>query len=115
MAEDFPRTVDEITHAWLSTVLGRTVTGYETAFLEGGVLSDAFKLYAITYDGEGDDAPFSVVVKLASRVQDLPGLQLHELKGDREGPWAVKVSGNWRVTFVFRGEDVELVDYEDYH
>jgi hypothetical protein len=73
MAEDFPRTVDEITHAWLSTVLGRTVTRYETAFLEGGVLSDAFKLYAITYDGEGDHAPSSVVVKLASRVQDLRG------------------------------------------
>jgi toxin HigB-1 len=51
------------------------------------------------------------------RPQDmnLPGLQLHELKGDRQGTWAVKVSGNWRVTFVFRGEDAELVDYEDYH
>ncbi len=51
------------------------------------------------------------------RPQDmnLPGLQLHELKGDREGTWAVKVSGNWRVTFVFHGEDAELVDYEDYH
>ena len=53
----------------------------------------------------------------STRPQDmnLPGLQLHELKGDREGTWAVKVSGNWRVTFVFRGEDAELVDYEDYH
>jgi toxin HigB-1 len=53
----------------------------------------------------------------STRLQDmnLPGLQLHELKGEREGTWAVKVSGNWRVTFVFRGEDVELVDYEDYH
>ncbi len=73
MAEDFPRKVDEITHAWLSSVLGKTVTGYKTAFLEGGVPSDAFKLYAITYDGEGDNAPSSVVVKLASRVQDLRG------------------------------------------
>ncbi|MEK8016968.1 MAG: type II toxin-antitoxin system RelE/ParE family toxin, partial [Candidatus Parabeggiatoa sp.] len=26
---------------------------------------------------------------------DLPGLMLHELKGDRFGIWAVKVSGNW--------------------
>jgi toxin HigB-1 len=29
--------------------------------------------------------------------------------------WAVKVSGNWRVTFRFAGGDVEQVNYEDYH
>ncbi|MBM3947378.1 MAG: peptidase [SAR202 cluster bacterium] len=53
----------------------------------------------------------------STRPQDLslPGLDLHELKGARRGTWAVKVSGNWRVTFVFRGKDVESVDYEDYH
>ena len=49
------------------------------------------------------------------RDMNLPGLGLHELKGDRQGTWAVKVSGNWRITFVFRGEDAESVDYEDYH
>lgn len=46
---------------------------------------------------------------------DLPGLRLHELKGDRIGTYAVNVSGNWRITFQFSGEDVEVVDYEDYH
>ena len=46
---------------------------------------------------------------------DLPGLVLHELKGPRKGVWAVKVSGNWRVTFRFMGHDVEMVNYEDYH
>jgi len=53
----------------------------------------------------------------STRPQDmhLPGLDLHELTGDRQGTWAVKISGNWRVTFVFRGEDAESVDYEDYH
>ena len=45
----------------------------------------------------------------------LPGLNLHELSGDREGYWAVKISGNWRVTFRFVGEDADSVDYEDYH
>jgi toxin HigB-1 len=45
----------------------------------------------------------------------LPGLDLHELKGTRKGTWAVKVSGNWRVTFGFAGKDAQLVDYEDYH
>ena len=46
---------------------------------------------------------------------DLPGLGLHELKGRRKGAWAVKVSGNWRVTFCFEGSDAEKVNYEDYH
>ncbi|WP_394766587.1 type II toxin-antitoxin system RelE/ParE family toxin [uncultured Paludibaculum sp.] len=45
----------------------------------------------------------------------LPGVDLHELSGKRKGTWAVKVSGNWRVTFICAGKDVEPVDYEDYH
>jgi proteic killer suppression protein len=28
---------------------------------------------------------------------------------------AVSVSGNWRLTFKFEGEDAVLVDYQDYH
>ena len=28
---------------------------------------------------------------------------------------SVRVSGNWRITFVFAGTDADLVDYEDYH
>jgi proteic killer suppression protein len=46
---------------------------------------------------------------------NLPGLDLHPLKGVRRGHWAVKVSGSWRVTFHFAGKDIEDVDYEDYH
>lgn len=46
---------------------------------------------------------------------DLPGLALHALKGKRKGVWAVKVSGNWRVTFHFVGREAEKVNYEDYH
>jgi len=49
------------------------------------------------------------------RDMNLPGLDLHPLKGDQRGRWAVKVSGNWRITFAFLGKDVEKVDYEDYH
>lgn len=49
------------------------------------------------------------------RDMDLPGLRLHPLKGDRRGTWAVSVSGSWRVTFEFVGQDVDRVDYEDYH
>jgi toxin HigB-1 len=45
----------------------------------------------------------------------LPGLDLHPLKGNQRGRWAVSVSGNWRITFGFVGKDVDAVDYEDYH
>nr|WP_298411902.1 type II toxin-antitoxin system RelE/ParE family toxin [uncultured Halomonas sp.] len=50
-----------------------------------------------------------------ARDMDLPGLRLHELKGDRLGMWSVTVSGNWRVTFCFDNGDAEAVNYEDYH
>ncbi|WP_404360519.1 type II toxin-antitoxin system RelE/ParE family toxin [Methylotuvimicrobium sp. KM1] len=54
-------------------------------------------------------------VSIAPKDMDLPGLRLHELSGNRSGTWSVTVSGNWRVTFRFEGEDVEVVNYEDYH
>jgi toxin HigB-1 len=44
-----------------------------------------------------------------------PGWVLHPLHGDLRGHWSIKVSGNWRVTFAFDGEDAILVDYQDYH
>ena len=46
---------------------------------------------------------------------DLPGWRLHRLQGDRQRRWAVSVSGNWRLTFAFDGEDAVDVDLEDYH
>ena len=49
------------------------------------------------------------------RDLNLPGLDLHELQGARKGTWALRVSGNWRITFGFLGKDAESVDCEDYH
>jgi len=46
---------------------------------------------------------------------DLPGLDLHPLRGDRKGTWAVKISGNWRMTFRMKNGDAFDLDYEDYH
>ncbi len=45
----------------------------------------------------------------------LPGLDLHPLKSERKGTWAVSVRGNWRITFAVSGPDVVNVDYEAYH
>ncbi len=46
---------------------------------------------------------------------NLPGLNLHELKGNRKGTWAVTISGNWRITFQLQNGDAFEVNYEDYH
>ena len=51
----------------------------------------------------------------SARDMAAPGWDLHSLAGDLRGHWAIKVSGNWRVTFTFDGEDAILVDYLDYH
>ena len=46
---------------------------------------------------------------------NLPGLGLHALTGDLAGYYAVRVSGNWRVTFRFEDGDATDIDYVDYH
>jgi len=46
---------------------------------------------------------------------NLPGYRLHPLKGERKGQWAVRVSGNWRLVFRFKGENATDVDLVDYH
>jgi proteic killer suppression protein len=57
----------------------------------------------------------SLNVSAGPSGMNLPGYRLHRLKGDREGQWAVSVSGNWRMVFVFEGEDATDVDLVDYH
>ena len=50
------------------------------------------------------------------RDMDLPGYDLHQLKGDRKGTFAAKVSGNWRLTFRFDSDGHAVdVNLEDYH
>jgi proteic killer suppression protein len=46
---------------------------------------------------------------------NIPGWNLHPLKGKLENHWSVSVSGNWRLTFMFEDGDAVLVDYQDYH
>lgn len=62
-------------------------------------------------------APELTALDVASRPEDMnaPGNDLHQLKGNLAGHWSVSVSGNWRLTFLFEGEDTVLVDYQDYH
>jgi len=46
---------------------------------------------------------------------NLPGWRLHPLARRLAGHWSVTVSGNWRLTFSFEGQDATFVDYQDYH
>ena len=55
----------------------------------------------------------------ATCARDLEGVDgFHPLRGDRAGTYAMKVSGNWRLTFRFENGDAGAildVDFEDYH
>ena len=46
---------------------------------------------------------------------DVPGFNLHSLKGGYQGYWAVKVTGNWRIVWRFEDGDATDVDLIDYH
>lgn len=52
----------------------------------------------------------------ARQVDDMnvSSWDLHPLTGDLMGHYSVSVNGNWRMTFKFEGENVILVDYQDY-
>jgi toxin HigB-1 len=78
--------------------------------------------------GDGSKLPpaylkkISFVMQLihsAKVVEDVnfPGANLHLLKGNLGGFWAVKISGNYRL--IFRFEDADSIaldlDYTDYH
>ncbi len=53
----------------------------------------------------------------ANDIKDMnyPGSNLHPLTGDKNGQYAVTVSGNWRIFFEFIDGDAYIVDYDDYH
>lgn len=56
------------------------------------------------------------VIDNAEIVEDFKGLwKSHELKGKRQGVWAMTVSGNWRLTFEFKNGNAYTLNYEDYH
>lgn len=46
---------------------------------------------------------------------NVPGWFLHPLKGSRKDTWSLRVSGHWRMTFVFEHGAAEIVNLEDYH
>ena len=63
----FPQSIDDVTNEWLSEVLDGEERDFNVRFLEGGVLSDGFKVCDI---GSDEDLPESLVLKLANQVED---------------------------------------------
>ncbi|OBQ90017.1 type II toxin-antitoxin system RelE/ParE family toxin [Mesorhizobium sp. AA23] len=56
-------------------------------------------------------------LEAAARPQDmdLPGYHFHGLSGPDKGRFSVRVTGNYRITFAWDGEDATEVELEDYH
>lgn len=46
---------------------------------------------------------------------NVPGYDLHQLKGDLKAFWSVKVDKNYRIIFRIENENSRDVDYIDYH
>jgi proteic killer suppression protein len=54
----------------------------------------------------------------AVTLQDLrtiPGAFIEQLKGDREGQYSLRVSGNWRLCFTWDNENIDALELVDYH
>lgn len=118
----FPHTIKYIFGIFL-------VTCYVTGYNCGMIVSFRHKgLERFFVNGDGSKLQPShlpkirrilAVLNTAKTIHDVnhPGWGLHSLKGNLRNHWAVKVNGNWRITFRFEGERVEVldIDYLDYH
>ena len=75
-------------------------------------------------DAKGLPAQYLIRIRLVLTVLDtiselneinIPGGNLHPLKGDRKGQWSLTIKKIWRITFRFENGDAFDLDYEDYH
>jgi len=46
-------------------------------------------------------------------LRKLPALKCHPLKGDREGQYAISLTGFYRLIFTMHGEHLEVVHVEE--
>ena len=84
--------------------------GLKTVFRTGkarGIPADMAKRLTIRLD----------FLNRATILEDvnLPGWDLHQLKGRRKGEYAISVTGNYRLTFRFEKGEVLDLNLEDYH
>jgi len=56
------------------------------------------------------------IVKSAQNIDELsmlPGLRCHPLKGDRQGQYAINLTGFYRLIFTLHGEALEIANIEE--
>lgn len=46
---------------------------------------------------------------------NFPGSHFHSLKGDLDGFYSVRLTGNYRIIFQFEDDGFTLIDIVDYH
>lgn len=46
---------------------------------------------------------------------NVPGYDLHQLKGELKGFWSIKVDKNYRIIFRIENKNTMEIDYIDYH
>lgn len=58
------------------------------------------------------------MIDAATRLETLkvpPGNRLEALQGDRKGQHSVRINGQWRICFEWKGSDTYNVEIVDYH
>ena len=55
-------------------------------------------------------------LEVATHPEDMnvAGYRFHSLRGNPRR-WSVRVTGNYRITFAWSGENADDADFEDYH
>ena len=56
----------------------------------------------------------SLEVAMQPEDMNVAGYRFHSLQG-KPRRWSVRVTGNYRITFGWSGENANDVDFEDYH
>ena len=51
--------------------------------------------------------------KSIDELVQLPGLRCHALKGNRNGQWAINLTGYYRLIFTLIGDQCEIVQIEE--
>jgi len=83
--------------------------------LEGFFVKGSYKAIPAQYAARIERVLDRLDAIVVPEDMNLHGYKFHELKGKRKGVYSISVSGNWRITFRFDGDNVIEVDLEDYH
>ncbi len=58
------------------------------------------------------------MINNAKNINDLrapPANRLEKLSGDRTGQYSIRINDQWRICFVWKGEDAYNAEITDYH